>query len=91
MSTKIVFTTLLLLGIGLVFTASADARGHGRRGCNGGTSGTYYTETAQTSDGRRVYSYEPGNGYYMGRGTSSRANVPLYLLPKSDPRKYDAR
>ena len=88
MSSKILVAALLLSGIGLVFTASVDARGRGRCGCGGET---YYTETVQASDGSRVYSYEPSNRYYMGRGTSSRSNVPLYLLPKSDPRKYDAR
>jgi hypothetical protein len=91
MSSKIALTTLLLSGSGMVFTATADARGRGRCGCSGETSGTYYAETAQASDGRRVYSYEPGNGYYMGRGSSSRSNVPSYLLPKSDPRKYDVQ
>lgn len=90
MSSKIIFATFVLSGIGLVFTATADARGHGRCGC-AGDSGTYYTETAQAPDGSRVYSYEPSNRYYMSRGTSSRSNVPLYLLPKSDSRKYDTR
>jgi hypothetical protein len=91
MSSKIVFTAILLSGlIGAFFTATADAAGRGNCGCCNGTSVTY-TETAQAADGRRVYSYEPGTRYYTGRGTSSRSNVPQYLLPKSDSRKYDAR
>jgi hypothetical protein len=90
MSSKTIFATLLLSGIGLVVTATADARGRGNCGCSG-NSGAYYTETAQASDGNRVYSYEPTNRYYMSRGTSSRSNVPLYSLPKSDSRRYDAR
>ncbi len=88
MSSKIVVTTLLLSAMGLVFSATADARGRGRCGCCESSDG--YTATAQASDGR-LYSYEPGSSYYTSRGTSSRSNVPSYLLPKSDPRKYDAR
>lgn len=90
MLSKTIFTTLLLSGIGLVFTGTAEARGRGNCGCSG-NSGAYYAETVQASDGSRVYSYEPSNRYYMSRGTSSRSNAPLYLLPKSDSRKYDAR
>lgn len=90
MNSKIVLTTLLLSGLGLVFSATADARGRGNCGCCS-NSGTTYTETAQAADGQRVYSYQPSSGYYMGRGTSSRPSTPLYLVPKSDSRKYDAR
>lgn len=84
---KFVVTTLLLSAFGLAFSATADARGRGRCGCCE-SNGTYYT--AQASDGSRLYSYEPGSGYYVSPRASSRT-TPLYLLPKSDPGKYDVR
>ena len=89
MSTKIIFSAFVLAGIGLVFCSTADARSRGRLFRNNrGSEGTY---TAQASGERRLYSYEPDSGSYGSRGATSRSNVPLYLLPKSDPRKYDIR
>lgn len=90
MSQKLLMTALVIAGLGLVFTSTADARG---RRCGGGYSGGYYTETAQAYDGNRLYSYEPtsDSGYYVRPRSSSRPNTPVYLLPKSDPGKYDPR
>ena len=88
MSQKLLITALVLTGLGLVFTSSADARG---RRCGGYSNGNYYTETAQASDGSRLYSYEPDSGYYVRPRSSYRSSTPLYLLPKSDPGKYDPR
>ncbi len=42
----------------------------------------------QSTDVRR-YSYEPQYQPSMSRGNYSRSRVPTYLLPKTDPRRYD--
>lgn len=48
--------------------------------------------TTVESDGYRVYSYEPGTVETIAPRTGRVAPTkPTWMLPKSDPRRYDAR
>ena len=101
MSLKILATTLFVSGAVLSLAGTADARG--RRYCNCCTpvymdsnvgvapspAGTAQANAGTAQTEVRRYSYEPQYQSNVNRGNYSRRSVPTYLLPKTDPRRYD--
>ena len=91
MYAKILTAMFVVFAAGLILSSTLQAGGGCT--CSSGSSDYYYSDNAQASNGRRVYSYEPGtrasaSRTYSTRSFSTRTNVPKYLLPKGDPRKY---
>ena len=96
-STMIMFAALALGASFIPSSASAGPlqRLFGR--ARSETGGSYYRYQESDSGTYRRYSYEPGAGvsttpmyrtYTYGNQGLRSPNVPKYLLPKADPRKY---